>query len=321
MNDLFLLIFFPGALSFILYPMLAMRLERKTLARIHSRIGPKHAGPRGILQTLYDLLKVLIKQHIIPKRADRFAYVIVPQLAVIFLGVALMAMPIRPQGAFLKVAYSLLFVTAIFTALPVIFAVAARASNNKYAIMGGSRSVISFIGFEVAKLTTIISIARVVGSWDLVDIINRQKTHGMLVIYLPLAFVLLFIITLVETERPPFDAPETEAEVAFGIATEYSSILLAVRIATGYITLYALSSLITITLLGGYHGIALRIIPQDSVRRFILKLSIVTRLFFVLRGGLARYRPDQLVRYGRRIAMLLAYINLIRAGYLIREVL
>jgi len=188
---------------------------------------------------------------------------------------------------------------------------------NKYSIMGGARSIISFVAFETAKLVTIASIARLVGSRDLEAILERQNSHGPLALYLPLAFIVLLIVTLVETERPPFDAPEAEPEVAFGLATEYTSVMLAVRIATGYVTLYALSSLLSILFLGGYYGIPIGPIGEKSVRWFILKLAFVTRLFFVLRGGLARYRPDQIARYGRRIAMVLAYINLLRAGYLV----
>ena len=318
-------VLFPGATSFILFARLAMRLERKSLARIHARIGPQHAGPRGILQPLYDLLKVLGKQIVIPKRADKLAYVTAIHLPPIFLGVVLLSLPIRPSGPVIQLKNDMLFAIAVFTALPVFFAIIARASKNKYSLMGGARSVINFAGFEVAKLVTVLSIARLVGSRSFSDVVSRQKTHHRLIRYLPLAFITLLIITLVETERQPFDHPEAEPEVAYGIATEFSSVFLAIRFSTAYTTLYALSAFMVVVFFGGNHLVALSLGPlsiaADSVRRFVLKLFLLVRFIFLLRGGLMRYRPDQAVRYGRRIALLLAYINLVRTAYLVREVL
>ncbi|EQB63478.1 MAG: NADH-quinone oxidoreductase subunit H [candidate division Zixibacteria bacterium RBG-1] len=290
--------------------------ERKLLGHIQARLGPKNVGPFGLLQPIADGIKLLFKEDIIPAQANKILFVIAPVLSFI---PALIVFAVIPFGdkvtlfgqeidlIISDINVGLLYIFAI-TALGVYgIAIAGWASNSKYSLLGGLRSMAQMISYEVSYTLSIVGILMLAGSLSLVDIVKMQDSFWHMFIFKqPLAFLIYLICGIAETNRAPFDLPEAETELVAGFHTEYSSMKFGMFSIAEYANVVNVSAIATTLFLGGWQGPYL-----PPVVWFLLKMSAFLFLFIWLRATLPRFRYDQLMKFGWQVLLPLALLNIL----------
>lgn len=274
-------------------------LERKLLAMPQLRVGPNVVGPFGVLQSFADAFKIMFKETIIPSGSSSFVFLIAP---VITFGLAMAAwavVPIGPNLYFANVNLGAIYLLAI-SALGVYgLFLAGWASNSKYAFFGAIRSASQMISYEIAIGLSVMTVAAIVGSFNLIEIVNFQKDHWLCIPLFPL-FIIFFTSILAETNRHPFDLPEAESELVAGYGVEYSSLSFAMFFLGEYANMILMSSFCVILFMGGW----LPPFDIDLLAKvppfiwFIAKVLFVLYFFIVARVLLPRYRYDQLMRIG-----------------------
>jgi len=290
--------------------------ERKLLGHIQARLGPKNVGPFGLLQPVADGIKLLFKEDIIPAQANKILFVIAPVLSFI---PALIVFAVIPFGDKVTlfgqeidlivsdINVGLLYIFAV-TALGVYgIAIAGWASNSKYSLLGGLRSMAQMISYEVSYTLSIVGILMLAGSLSLVDIVKMQDSFwNMFIFKQPLAFLIYLICGIAETNRAPFDLPEAETELVAGFHTEYSSMKFGMFSIAEYANVVNVSAIATTLFLGGWQGPFL-----PPVVWFLLKMSAFLFLFIWLRATLPRFRYDQLMKFGWQVLLPLALLNVL----------
>jgi NADH-quinone oxidoreductase subunit H len=300
-------------------------VERKVMGWIQLRIGPNRVGPWGLLQPLADGVKMIFKEDIIPLEANRWLYIAAPAAAMI---PAVMSLIVIPYGSQITVFgrtidlhvtrmnVGLLYVFAL-TSLGVYgFVLAGWASNNKYSLMGGLRSSAQMISYELAFGLSIVSVLLCTGSLDLVSIVDGQKGFygldwNLFKLPLPLVFIVFYIAALAETNRTPFDLPEADSELVAGYHTEYSSMKFVMFQIAEYLNLITSSSIATTLFLGGWNGPGVRTYPLLSVVYFAVKVLSLILVAMWIRYTVPRFRYDQLMRFGWRVLLPAAIINVV----------
>ena len=302
-------------------------LERKVIAWIQVRLGPMRVGPYGILQPIADVIKLLLKEDITPARADRWVFAAAP---IIVLVPALIVFAVIPFGSTVRLFGRdiPLYVADINVGLLYIVSVASIgiygiilggwASNSKYPLLGSLRSSAQLISYEVAITLTLVSVIMTAGTLSMVKIVEAQQASRWWFLFVqPVAFVMLFIGGLAETNRAPFDLPEAEQELTAGFFTEYSGIRFALFFLAEYANMIVVSSVATTLFLGGW------LAPFPNVGAlgflgfvpgwiwFLLKMFVLLYLFIWIRGTFPRYRYDQLMRIGWKVLIPLAIANVI----------
>lgn len=322
-NTFFIVVFFKAYyysyLDFILYTLLTLipllivvafftLIERKVMASIQRRKGPNVVGLWGFLQPFADGFKLVIKEVIIPNKANKFLFVIAPGITLFLSFISWVAISFDLNTQILNLNNSLLYVLVI-SALGVYgILLSGWSSNSKYALMGSLRSVSQMISYEVSISLIVIPIILLSGSLNLNQIIFiQEKIIWFLFPLLPLS-VIFFISILAETNRAPFDLPEAEAELVAGYNVEYSAITFAAFFLGEYANILLMSSLFVIFFLGGGLGIGIFylfettfffIIFQDLF--FCLKIIFINFLFVFVRANLPRFRFDQLMFIGWKV--------------------
>lgn len=299
-------------------------LERKVMSWIQLRVGPNRAGPFGLLQPAADGLKMLLKEDIIPLEANKWLYIAAPAIAVI---PALMSFVVIPYGSTVnlfgrdvtlhvtEINVALLYIFAL-TSLGVYgFAIAGWASNNKYSLMGGLRSSAQMISYELAFGLSIVGVLLIAGTLDLSRIVEIQRENGFWNIVLqPLGFPVFFIAALAECNRTPFDLPEAESELVAGYHTEYSSMKFVMFQMAEYLNLITSASLTTTLYLGGWSGPLVDRYPLLGLAYFGGKVLLIIFIIMWIRFTLPRFRYDQLMRFGWKVLLPLALLNVILTG-------
>jgi NADH-quinone oxidoreductase subunit H len=303
-------------------------LERKIMSWIQLRIGPNRVGPWGLLQPLADGVKMIFKEDIIPTEANKWLYVAAPALSLI---PALMTFIVIPYGGVVHVPILnrdvALHVTNMNIGLLYIFALtslgvyglvlAGWSSNNKYSLLGGLRSSAQMISYELALGISIVSVLLYTGSLDLTEIVSRQS--GRFGIFgwnfwkppLFLVFIVFYIASLAECNRTPFDLPEAESELVAGYHTEYSSMKFVMFQMAEYINLITASSIGVTLFFGGYIGPKVDVYPWLGLVYFVAKVMVMILLAMWIRFTLPRFRYDQLMRFGWKILLPAAIVNVI----------
>lgn len=287
-----------------LYAMFGGLLERKIIARAHSRYGPMYTGPGGSLQTLADALKFLQKEMIFPKGSDGLLYRLSPLLLVV---TPFLAVPLLPIGSFALVnsSYSLLLVLALLSLGPILILWGAWSSNSKYSTLGGLRAAAMTMSYEVLLVVSLASIILTVGSANILDIVAYQSAHGMWMAALqPFAFVLFLIALIASVERNPFDLVEAESELVSGWKTEYGGVYFSITLLAEYIKLLVGCILCASIFLGG-SGTVLGDIG------FLLKVALLTILMFYVRATAIRLRLDQIFSVVWKKLIPLGLVNII----------
>ena len=293
--------------------------ERRVIGFMQLRKGPNVVGPFGLLQPFADALKLLSKETILPAGADKVTFIIAPMLTFVL---ALVAWAVIPFGKSLVIAdinVGILYLFAISSLGVYGVIMAGWASNSKYAFLGALRSAAQMVSYEVSMGLVIINVLLCVGSLNLSDIIEAQKTIWFALPLFPM-FIIFFISTLAETNRAPFDLPEGESELVAGYFVEYSSMSFALFFLGEYANMILMSAMTTILFLGGwlppFDIYPLNVIPGPIW--FILKISLILFVFLWMRATTPRYRYDQLMRLGWKIFLPFSLLWVVlTAGFLI----
>lgn len=272
-------------------------IERKVISAIQRRKGPNIVGFFGLLQPFADALKLMIKETILPSIANRFIFLIAP---IITLTLSLMSWVIIPltEGILISdINLGILYIFAVSSLGVYGIIISGWSSNSRYAFLGALRSSAQMISYEVSIGLIIISILLCVGSINLTKIVFFQKYIWFLFALFPI-LILFFISALAETNRPPFDLPEAEAELVAGYFVEYSSMSFALFFIGEYGALLLMSTLIVILFFGGW-------LPLNYILLGI-KICLIIFIFVWVRAAFPRYRYDQLMRLGWKVFLPLS---------------
>lgn len=281
--------------------------ERKIIGYMQIRIGPNRHGPWGLLQTVADVLKLLLKEDIIPAKADKPIFILAPVIAFApsFMVLAIISWSENIAGADLNI--GVLYFVGISSLTTIGVLMGGWSSNNKYSLMGSMRSIAQMISYEIPLVLAIIGVVILAGSLNLRDIVFAQQEMGVwFIIPQFLGFVIYMIAAIAELNRSPFDLPEAESELVSGYHTEYSGFRMAFFFLSEYVYAIAIAALATTLFLGGWLGPVL-----PGVVWFLLKMSLFMFVWFWLRATLPRVRVDQLMAFGWKVLIPLALLNIV----------
>jgi NADH-quinone oxidoreductase subunit H len=296
---------------------MAVLFERKVIGWMQNRVGPNRVGPWGILQTVADVLKMLLKEDTIPDKADRTLFKAAPILAFMPAFAVVAVLPFTPSLVFSDIAVGLLYYMAVSSITTIAIMVGGWASNNKYALLGGMRSAAQMISYEIPLVMSVVGVIMAAGSLNLKEIVAAQADMWFIVPQF-LGFLVFLIASVSELNRTPFDLPEAESELVAGYHVEYSGFRFAFFMLAEYVYVFAMSALTTILFLGGWNPVfGLTFIPP--IVWFIIKFAAVVFFLFWLRATLPRVRMDQLMQLGWKVLLPLALLNIFLSA-LLREV-
>jgi NADH-quinone oxidoreductase subunit H len=291
---------------------------------MHLRKGPNVVGPFGLLQPMADGVKLLLKETIVPSRANKAVFLIAPMITFILALVAWAVIPFGEGMVLADINVGILYLFAISSLGVYGIIMAGWASNSKYAFLGALRSSAQMVSYEVSMGFVIVTVLICVGSLNLSDIVRAQQGPlGMFNWYvfplLPMA-VIFFVSTLAETNRHPFDLPEAEAELVSGYNVEYSSMTFALFFLGEYGNMILMSAMTSILFLGGWLP-PFDIAPLNWIPGpiwFALKIAACLFVFLWVRATLPRYRYDQLMRLGWKIFLPISLLAVVVvSGFLV----
>ena len=290
----------------------AIYAERKILGYMQSRIGPNRTGKFGLLQTPADVLKLLIKEDVIPEKADRPLFKLAPVIAFVPSFVVLATIPYSEHMYFADLDIGVLYYVALSGLTVIGIVLGGWASNNKYALIGGMRSAAQLVSYAIPLVISAVGVVLMSGTMNLRGIVEGQAGWFWNWNFIPqiLAFVVFVISAIAELNRTPFDLPEAESELVAGYHVEYSGFRFAFFMLTEYVYMIAMSALITTLFFGGWHAPApfLEFIP--GFIWFLLKFCGVFFFIIWLRGTMPRIRIDQLMSLGWRVLLPLSLGNI-----------
>ena len=292
---------------FVLVPVLVsvamiVWLARRIWGLVQKRRGPNVVGPFGLLQTLADALKYILKEIIIPASANKPVFILAPILTMTLALIACAVIPMSESIVFADINVGLLYLFAVSSLGVYGIIMGGWASNSKYPFLGAIRSAAQMVSYEVSIGIIIINVLLCVGSLNLKDIVLAQEGLWFVIPLFPM-FVIFFISALAETNRPPFDLPEAEAELVSGYQTEYSGMMYAMFWLGEYANILLMCALGSILFLGGWLPI-IDISPINLVPApiwMVLKILFLFFLFALVKAIVPRYRYDQLMRLGWKI--------------------
>lgn len=279
--------------------------ERKLMGALQRRLGPNVTGIYGLLQPIADGLKLLLKELIIPKNANRLLFLFSPVLVLLL---SLYIWLFIPLSKYMHSDFNLGLLYILIVGVLEIYGImlAGWSSNSKYALLGGLRSTAQMISYEISLSFIFLGVILLVGSFNLTDIVLYQINHDLWLLSPLFPFSIIFLISmLAETNRAPFDLPEAEAEIVAGYNVEYSGFLFALFFLGEYANMVFLSCLFTLLFLGG--GSLVLLIGFQYTGIFALKSLCILFFFIWIRATLPRYRYDQLMSLGWKVFLPLTF--------------
>src|SRR5215510_14670417 len=311
--------------------------ERKIMGFMQQRYGPYLVGPHGVLQPFADILKLLFKEELRPKGADKWLFTLAPVLSVVTAFVAFATVPFGAETTFFGLLDEpiKLGIADVNVAVLVVFAVtsmgvygivlAGWASNSKYSLFGGLRASAQMISYELAYATSLAAVIMLAGSLSLREVVDAQAGtwFGFIprwyIFLQPFGFIIYVIAGVAETNRAPFDFPEAEQELVAGYNTEYSSVRFALFPQAEYINMTTMSAVATDLYLGGWHGLLPFYTPLDPLIEqfglgwlaFLAKVAGFLFVYMWMRWTVPRYRYDQLMHFGWKFLLPVSVVNLI----------
>jgi NADH-quinone oxidoreductase subunit H len=302
-------------------------VERKVAAVLQQRIGPYLVGPKGLLQPIADVIKLMFKEELRPRAADPILFALAPVIsataafaafAVVPFGAettvfGLLDQPLKLQVADVNVAILVIFAIASMSVYGIVLA--GWSSNSKYALLGGLRSSAQMISYELSYGLALASVLLIGNSLSLTSLVNAQSGTWLgfiprwFLFVQPLGFLIYMTAGVAETNRAPFDFPEAEQELVAGYHTEYSSMSFAMFFLAEYINMVTVSAVATDLFLGGWHG---PFLPESlGWIWFLIKVGALLFFYVWMRWTLPRYRYDQLMAFGWKVLLPLSVVNLL----------
>jgi len=296
-------------IAFVLIPVLVsvtliVWLDRRIWGAVQKRKGPNVVGPFGLLQTIADALKYIFKEIIIPASSNKIIFILAPIVTMTLALVAWAVIPFGNEIVLANINVGILYLFAVSSLGVYGIIMGGWASNSKYPFLGAIRSAAQMVSYEVSIGIIIINVLLCVGSLNLIDIVNAQQSLWFVIPLFPM-FVVFFISALAETNRPPFDLPEAEAELVSGYQTEYSGMMYAMFWLGEYANILLMCAMGAILFLGGWLP-PFDIFPFNAVPGplwMILKILFIFFLFALVKAIVPRYRYDQLMRLGWKILL------------------
>ena len=287
-------------------------LDRRVWAFVQKRRGPNVVGPFGLLQSLADALKYIFKEIIIPATSNKIIFILAPIVTMTLALIAWAVIPFDENLVLADINVGILYLFAVSSLGVYGIIMGGWASNSKYPFFGSIRSAAQMVSYEVSIGVIIINVLLCVGSLNLTDIVLAQKDMWFILPLFPM-FVIFFISALAETNRPPFDLPEAEAELVAGYQTEYSGMMYAMFWLGEYANILLMCALGSILFLGGWLSpidlYPLNLIPP--VVWFIIKMLFLFILFALVKAIVPRYRYDQLMKLGWKMFLPFSLIYVV----------
>ena len=297
-------------------------LERKILGRMQNRYGPNRVGPFGLFQPIADGIKMLIKEDVVPARADKVVHFLAPILVA---ATAILTLGIIPYGRNMTpfaIDGGILFFFAVGSTTELAVFMAGWGSNNKFSMLGAMRAIAQMVSYELPLILTTLPVVMVTGALSPDAIVAAQDGYSFGIVphwfvttpWGAAAFILFFVSGLVESNRTPFDVPEGESEIVAGHMTEYSGFKYATFFLAEYFGMFAISGLAVTLFLGGWHApiAVLEFIP--SYIWFFLKLSALLFVYIWIRGTLPRTRVDQIMNFAWKFMLPMAFTCIVAAA-------
>ena len=297
---------------FLLIPILVsvamiVWLDRRVWAFVQKRRGPNVVGPFGLFQSLADALKYIFKEIIIPASSNKIIFILAPIVTMTLALISWAVIPFSEEFVLADINVGILYIFAVSSLGVYGIIMGGWASNSKYPFLGSIRSAAQMVSYEVSIGVIIINVLLCVGSLNLSDIVLAQKKIWFIVPLFPM-FIIFFISALAETNRPPFDLPEAEAELVAGYQTEYSGMMYAMFWLGEYANILLMCALGSILFLGGWLSpvnlYPFNIIPSPIW--LIFKILLLFILFSLVKAIVPRYRYDQLMKLGWKIFLPLS---------------
>jgi NADH-quinone oxidoreductase subunit H len=323
MNYLNLIFLETYKILFLLVPVLVsvamiVWLDRRIWAFVQKRQGPNVVGPFGLLQSLADALKYIFKEIIIPSSSNKVIFILAPIVTMTLALISWAVIPFSETQVLADINVGILYLFAVSSLGVYGIIMGGWASNSKYPFLGAIRSAAQMVSYEVSIGVIIINVLLCVGSLNLNDIVMAQENLWFVIPLFPM-FVIFFISSLAETNRPPFDLPEAEAELVAGYQTEYSGMMYAMFWLGEYANILLMCAMGSILFLGGWLS-PIEIYPFNFIPGaiwLIFKILFLFVLFALVKAIVPRYRYDQLMRLGWKIFLPLSLIWVVlTASYL-----
>lgn len=327
-------------LAFILLTALFLIwLERKVCGRIQRRLGPMLTGPRflgklciwtgGLFQTTADTLKLLLKEDIIPTKADRWVFITAPVVVFTACMMAFVVLPFGPGLIVKDLNIGVLYLMAVGTFSVIAIVMGGYSSNNKYSLLGAMRSAAQIISYEVPLFFAFLGPVLAAGTLSMAGIVEAQSRLGWFLIPQFIGFLVYLIASTAEINRPPFDIPEAEQELVQGFNTEYSGMKFAMFFLAEFTNMFVAASIAVTLFMGGWtlpFGLDGKIasflhfpyaLQALGIAVFLLKVYILILLFMWIRWTFPRLRPDQLMSFSWKVLLPFAFLNILIACSLV----
>ena len=293
----------------LLVDILLVWIERKIVARFQDRLGPNRVGPFGIIQPIADVIKLLIKEDILPVGADKFLFNLAPILALATVLLLWAVIPFAPTVLGADINVAVLYVVAIGSVGTLGIIMAGWASNNKYALLGAFRTVAQMIAYEIPMVIALLVPVLLARSMGMQTIVSSQSTWYIFIV--PLAAIIFFISSLAELGRTPFDISEAESEIVAGFHIEYTGMKFGLFYAGELLHALTVSALIATLFLGGWRGPFVDQVPILGAVYLFIKAFIVYYLIMWVRYSFPRVRIDQMLGFNWKFLTPLALLLLI----------
>jgi NADH-quinone oxidoreductase subunit H len=279
--------------------------ERKISAHIQSRLGPMIVGWHGCLQTIADTIKLLLKENIVCREADKLTFWLAPLVVFVASFLPFVAIPFGKNLIVQDLPLGLLYILAVSSLGVIGIFMAGWGSGNKYSLLGGMRTAAQIISYEIPLVLSVLTIVMMTKSMNMNKIIEAQK-EVWFIVYQPIAFLIYFISAIAEVNRAPFDIAEAESELVAGFHTEYSGMKFSMFFLAEYTNMFVVAVIATTLFLGGWQGPFL-----PGIAWFLIKAYFLIFLMMWIRWTFPRLRVDQLMSFAWKFLMPLAFLNIL----------